>query len=57
MPKKPAAGVWLVITDKGGYDEYLHAVFPGDQELEARRYQADLTYGDVQFEPFAKPVA
>lgn len=44
-----STGVWVVITAYKGYDECLHAVFPGDQELEARRFSDNQGYGDVVF--------
>lgn len=49
------AGVWLVAYDWKGYDMSLKAVFPGDQELEARRW-SDVNYNsaDVVFVPFGE---
>lgn len=47
-------GVWLVITDPGGYDERLLAVFPWNEELQARRMADELGYGTVRFMEFGE---
>lgn len=47
-------GVWLVITDPGGYDERLLAVYRRTEELQARRMRDGLGYGTVRFMKFGE---
>jgi hypothetical protein len=47
-------GVWIVVQNWRGYDESTMAIFPGDQELEARRFSDEKGYGDVVFASFGE---
>jgi hypothetical protein len=46
-------GVWMVVSDDP-YSETTYIVFPGAQELEARRWADEAGYGRVAFAEFGK---